>query len=193
MDNEELKKELASEALTLKSDHEEMVAFEVEDQADYDFARDEARNVIAAWRVLEAKRTGVTKPLNGVVKEINSWFKKPQATLKMIEKTWKKKMGAFEDREKAARKLLLDAAFEEDDIEEASELLSAAAEKKVEKTEGASSRITWKYRLKDIKKVPREHLILNERSVKAVVKAMGEDTNIPGIEVYSERVTSVRQ
>lgn len=55
------------------------------------------------------------------------------------------------------------------------------------KVSGVSGRLVWKYRVKDINLVPREYMKLDEQKTGGVVRAMKGDTNIPGIEVYSER------
>lgn len=54
------------------------------------------------------------------------------------------------------------------------------------KVKGVSGRRVWKYRVKDANLVPREYLMLDDKKIGAVVRAMRKDTNIAGIEVYDE-------
>jgi hypothetical protein len=56
------------------------------------------------------------------------------------------------------------------------------------KVPGLSRRKVWKFRIDDVTKLPPEYLIANEKRIGAVVKALGEDANIPGVTVYAESV-----
>jgi len=58
---------------------------------------------------------------------------------------------------------------------------------------GVSARQAWKWRLVDENKVPREYLIIDEKKINSIVRAMGAKANIPGIEVYPEIITAVRR
>ena len=60
------------------------------------------------------------------------------------------------------------------------------------KHEGISYQTNWKFRVIDKKKVPEEYKIVDEKKVNGVVRAMKENTNIPGIEVYTEKITKAR-
>jgi len=60
------------------------------------------------------------------------------------------------------------------------------------KVAGVSTRIAWKWRLTDFRLVPLEYRMLDEKKINAVVRAMGKQTSIPGIEVYPEEVVSAR-
>lgn len=55
------------------------------------------------------------------------------------------------------------------------------------KVAGVSGRIIWKWRVKSESAIPREYLVRDDKKIGGVVRAMGKDTNIPGIEVYPER------
>ena len=64
--------------------------------------------------------------------------------------------------------------------------------KAVPPTKGVSFTERWYFRVTDIALVPREYLMLDEVKTGSVVRAMKANTNIPGIEVYSERTTNIR-
>lgn len=62
-------------------------------------------------------------------------------------------------------------------------------EKEVPKVSGGPVyRTVWKFRIKDVRLIPKEYLVPDEVKIGGVVRAMKESTNIPGVEVYSERV-----
>jgi len=56
---------------------------------------------------------------------------------------------------------------------------------------GAGMRNVWKWRLTDIKLVPREYLKINEGMVTPVVKASRGQIEIPGIEIYNDPIEAV--
>ena len=53
---------------------------------------------------------------------------------------------------------------------------------------GVSFREVWKFRVTDEKLIPRQYMMPDEKKIGGVVRAMKDGTQIPGIEVYSERV-----
>jgi len=56
------------------------------------------------------------------------------------------------------------------------------------KHEGINYSTIWQFRVIDTEKVPEEYKIVDEKKVGQVVRAMKENTNIPGIEAYSEKI-----
>jgi hypothetical protein len=63
-------------------------------------------------------------------------------------------------------------------------------EKATPKVSGITYRDVWRFRITDATKIPREYLALDEQRIGGVVRAMKGATNIPGIEVYAERVAA---
>lgn len=59
-------------------------------------------------------------------------------------------------------------------------------QKQTPKVEGVAGSQTWKFRITDINKVPREYMMADEKAISAVARALKDKTNIPGVEVYSE-------
>ena len=53
--------------------------------------------------------------------------------------------------------------------------------------ENVSYRTYWKWRLKDITKVPRAYLMLDEIKINKIVSAMKGDNDIEGIEIFCEK------
>jgi hypothetical protein len=52
------------------------------------------------------------------------------------------------------------------------------------KVAGLNFKSNWTFEVIDINQVPREYMMVDEKKIGAVVKAMKKDTNIPGIKVY---------
>lgn len=62
----------------------------------------------------------------------------------------------------------------------------------IQKTAGISLRGTWKWRIKDIKIVPREYFILDEKLLNKIAKASSGVGAPAGIEFYEEMGEAVR-
>lgn len=55
----------------------------------------------------------------------------------------------------------------------------------VPKAEGVSGSKVWKYRVTDEAAIPREYLMVDEKKLGQIVRALKDKTSIPGIEAYS--------
>jgi hypothetical protein len=53
---------------------------------------------------------------------------------------------------------------------------------------GPVYRTIWRFRIKDVNLIPRQYMVPNETAIGGVVRSLKGTTNIPGIEVYEERV-----
>lgn len=60
------------------------------------------------------------------------------------------------------------------------------------RVEGVSFRDEWDFRITDEAKIPREYLVVDQKKIRGVVKAMRQATRIPGVEAFPRRVSSVR-
>jgi hypothetical protein len=54
----------------------------------------------------------------------------------------------------------------------------------VPKAEGVSGSKVWKYRVTDEMQIPREYLMVDEKKLGQIVRALKDKTSIPGIEAY---------
>jgi len=57
---------------------------------------------------------------------------------------------------------------------------------------GTTFRKQWTWELVDADRVPREYLCLDVSKINAVVKALGDQAEIPGIRVYARDIVAVR-
>jgi len=58
------------------------------------------------------------------------------------------------------------------------------------KVSGLSTRQNWKFQIVDASLIPREYLVPDEKKIGGVVRALKDQTKIPGIKVYPEDVLS---
>lgn len=141
-----------------------------------------------------------------------------EAPLDFAERHLKGLMVAYDDEqerirqqaqraaEEAARKAEEDRRLQQAaDIEAAGDAAGAVAsldepvapppvvvEKTTPKVAGLSYRDNWTFSIVDADKVPREYLMIDEVKIRAVVRALKADTNIPGIKAYAEKVLAGR-
>lgn len=143
-----------------------------------------------------AQRDKIFKPLEvagKLVKGAMERFDREQEAIRQAEERRLR-----EEARKAEEERRLQEAIEAEqngEVEIAEEIMQeevyvppVIVEKEVPKVEGVVYRTVWKFRIRDINKVPREYLKIDEVKIGAVVRAMKQECKIPGIEVYSERV-----
>lgn len=102
-----------------------------------------------------------------------------------------------EEKERAAiEKDLLELGVKEDTAkEEAEKMEIVIPEIKIvdeTKTSGVTYRKDWKFTIEDVSKIPRKYMMPDEERIKKVVKALKNETNIPGIKVFSNKTPITR-
>lgn len=60
------------------------------------------------------------------------------------------------------------------------------------KLAGVSTRQDWDFEIVDANAIPREFLVVDEKKVRAYVKAMKSDAKIPGVRVFAKEVIAAR-
>lgn len=60
---------------------------------------------------------------------------------------------------------------------------------KLDATEGISHREKWVFEIVDLKAIPREYMIPDDKKIGQIVRALKGQTNIPGIRAYDEGTT----
>lgn len=63
---------------------------------------------------------------------------------------------------------------------------------RAEAPEGISYRDVWRFEIVDANKIPRDYLMVDDKKIGAVVRAMKGETRIDGVRVYSEKVVAGR-
>ena len=128
------------------------------------------------------------------VKGLMSAYDAEQERLRLAEQTRLQEIVRKQEEETKLAEAI--AAEESGDKAEAEAILAepiqapvVIVQKEVPKMAGGPVYQTrWKFRISDPSKLPREYLIADEVKIGAVARALKNQTNIPGVEVYSERV-----
>ncbi|GJQ59753.1 MAG: hypothetical protein D8M57_13070 [Candidatus Scalindua sp. AMX11] len=58
---------------------------------------------------------------------------------------------------------------------------------KVEKAKGVSFKEIWKFKIIDVKKIPRQYLVVDEKTLGNIARSTKGKVNIPGVEFYPEK------
>jgi hypothetical protein len=73
------------------------------------------------------------------------------------------------------------------------EILGAAPEvPEAMNTAGLTVREDWKFSIVDHNLIPREYMIPDEKKIGRIVRAMKDQTNIPGVRAYAEKGVAIR-
>jgi len=197
--------QLSDEASSLEVRANELII-----QTDVDAT--EATNILGfiatAKKKLEEKRTFFVGPLNGQVKNINNLFKQYNAPLDNADGTLRRKVLAYRQEQvrqqrKEEERLRKLAEKEQQRIEKKAEKkglpappplvmpVIKSAPKTMQATLGsATMKTAWDFQVVDENLVPREYLVVDEKKIRAVVKA--GIRNIPGVRIYQDDKLAVR-
>ena len=158
-------------------------------------------------KTLEEGRVKYTKPANEYVKGINGLIKPFQDKLKAIENGLKGKISQHQVRveleqrkaEEAARKAQVELQAKLDADAKAAgveapkmEPAVIAKADTVARTESGTAfqRKTWEFEIEDEAKVPESYKVVDERLIRAAVKAGVRQ--IPGVRIYQHTKTQIR-
>lgn len=102
-----------------------------------------------------------------------------------------------EEEEKARRAAeLAEAGVEEEEIQQTVAAMPApvavSPAPQLTRVEGVAQRVEWRFEIVNEALVPREYLSIDEKKIRAVVKAFKGEKEIPGVRIFSEKVVAVR-
>lgn len=188
-------------------------ALVVSNDAEFAAAAAFVQQIKANAAELDKERTEWKKPIDALSKKVQSLFKPALDIYATAESIAKRKLIAYTEEQRriqleeqrkadeAARKeqekLRQQAAraAESGKIEKAEVLQQRAAsvvapviQREPPKVAGITTRKAWKFEVTDPAQVPREYLTVDESKIRKVVAALGAQTNIPGVRVWSEDV-----
>ena len=154
-------------------------------------------NTHKAWEVICDREKEELNKLQPGVQHLNKQMVTYNIEQEQIRKAEEDRLRDEAEKAERERRLgLVLKAVEAGEEEEAKAILEEPGfipppivEKTVPKQAGLAMVTIYKWRLVDINKVPKPYLQLrvNEAAVNQTVKALKAQTNIPGIEVYSEQ------
>jgi len=148
---------------------------------------------------VDAKRRGFVDPLNGVIKQINDFFRPALDSLKAAEAALKGKIQTHVSDNLEQRDQLLAQVADTDHYGARAELITKASALVPEKVDGLSIRESWTGEVSDAAMLMdwaianRRHdlLLINEKALAALTKAAGRDPVIPGWRAIVKRTVAV--
>ena len=149
-----------------------------------------------AHKQIVAKEKAIIEPREAVARAISAkmvaYKDAERKRLEAERKEAEARARAAEEERRLAQAVELEAVGM---AKEADQVLSAPVQVAVPvqaeiKAAGVSFREIWRFRIENLSIVPREYLMLDEKKVGAIVKAMKAQTAIPGIQAYSETTTA---
>lgn len=196
-------KEIITINKTLADYQEEAKNVVIATQENYKETSDFTKKIKGIYNDLENKSKFYSDPYYRTWKDIKAFFNKPMVALKAIEKISKDKMLTwYNTQEEIARKeqerIKKDndkkiAKFEEKQAATPEKEITAPVINMVDVTMDKTARAdnststvikTWKWKIQDEQKIPREYLCIDEKKLNRLVKAGLKD--VPGIFIYSE-------
>lgn len=101
------------------------------------------------------------------------------------------KAAAAAGDEEAAAQASMQAAVLAAEAEVVEHLAPAVVEAPV-KLAGVSTRTDWDFEITDEAAIPREFLVVDDKKIRAYVKAMKSDAKIPGVRVFTKETIAAR-
>lgn len=148
----------------------------------------------AAKKEVLDQEKAADKPLaeaESYIKPLIAGYLAEQEKIRLAEEARLREIARKEEEERQLQAAL--AAEAEGQNEEAEAIISAPVQaapivvpKTVPKVPGVNMRKEWKFRIINPALIPREYLIPDEKKIGQIVRALKEQTKIPGIEVYSD-------
>jgi septal ring factor EnvC (AmiA/AmiB activator) len=182
-----------------EKDLEVIVQKEIVDQASYDKAAETIKSVKSLLKEIDDTFNDMIQKAHELHKTALSKKNKYADPLKAMEKTLKAKMTRWiteQEKKRMAEEARIRAAREK----EAEELRmmgitdTPVEPVKVEEVQksGIIYQTKWDFEIVDKELIPRDYLIPDEKKIGQIVKAMKNETNIPGIKVIESKVAVVR-
>ena len=182
-----------------EKDLEVIAKKDITDQGTYDRAAEAVRSVKGLLKEIDETFNEMIQKAHELHKTALAKKAKYADPLKAMEKTLKSKMTkwiAEQERIRAEEEARIRAARakEEEELRLMGITDAPVEAVKVEevKTSGITYQTRWDYEIEDPALIPREYLIPDEKKIGALVRAMKDTTNIPGIKVIQNKTAVVR-
>lgn len=159
-----------------------LAPLQINNKDEYAHAAEIARDVKTQLKLIEDERKRIAGPQYEAWKATNDLFSRVREKYALAEKILKEKMSAFLAAEKAREMALLAEAARGDVT-----ALALAAEA-APTAQGISERQNVTFEVVDSNLVPDEYWELNEKAIRAAVKA---GVSIPGVQVLVETTVAV--
>lgn len=146
--------------------------------ADFVEAGEELQEVKAVRIRIENERCKITKPMNDSLRATNAFFAKADEPYERAEDVLRRKISGYLDASKAAEREAMAASTNAVDLVLATEAAPTL--------KGLGARAVYEATVTDPVLVPDEYWVIDEKRIKAVVKAAKGRIEIPGVMITSK-------
>lgn len=160
--------------------------FQIVNQPDMNFANECLVDVKGRLEHYEVEKKRATAPMNEALKVVRGWFKPLEDFYGQAEDIWKDKIGTWHLAEAERQRQALAAvqqAHKAGDVQGVATAMAVAAQSTIETPTNLTVKEVWKFTVTDPAAVPREYCSPDANKIKAVVEALGDKANIPGVSV----------
>lgn len=167
--------------------------FPINDQEDLELATEALKEVKERIKALIAIKKTATDPLTAGLNAVRSWFTPVEGLAAQTEAVWKTKIldsNRRRQEEATAAAQLVQASVKAGD--RAAVTQAVAMIRPVQAVEGLQIRESWDYEIINQAMVPPQFLMVDDRAVKAEMKAHPEGAIIPGIKFFKAQSVAVR-
>lgn len=196
---EDVEKSLANDLADIDQAAELINSLKIENPKDLTVAVQMTATVKVSYKELDEKRETWTKPLKGVIADINETFKPALMALETAESILKKKIVEFVNHADEERLRILDSIKDTPDAER-STLLVKADSLVLDKVPGLSIRTSEEISISDktaairhlIAKGMHQFLDIDMKTLRFAYKEYGEAVmQIPGVEVSEKKTVAI--
>lgn len=173
--------------------HQSTYGLVLDDDEDYTTCAALLTEVRVETKTLTAQRDAIVKPINEGLKRLRALYKPALDSLTAAENALKEALLAFRTRQEQQRQLAeaaAHAALAEGDHDEAMAHIQTVVQAPPAAV-GISARKTWKLRVVDISRVPRQFMVVDMASLRADAKRRSWGEPPPGVEYYQEEGLAV--
>ena len=166
-----------------------------------EFFKDSKDHAYKAWKGIVANEKTFTDRLDAVEKNAKTSILKYDNEQEAIRRKEQLRLQAIADEEARRERERLEKhaaklkTKEKQDalLEEAESIIAPVVQvDEPKKTEGVSRRRTWKARVTDITKIPREWMVVNEKALDSFAKSTKGAMPVPGVEFYEDSTLTVK-
>lgn len=174
------KEQIVTALEPIKREAEESLAalknFVIRSQSTLDKACEVLADTTKKGAKVEKVRTGMTKPILALKREVDDWFKPAKGAVLALENRLRGEIETYTQAEEARKVAALKAGEHEAALAMDEPTLSA----------GVKNRTLWKWRVVNAKLIPPEYWVLDAAKIQTRVDALKAQCDIPGIETYPD-------
>ena len=165
------------------------------------FFKDSKDSAYKTWKAVCSNEKTFTDRLDQVEKSAKQAVLKYDNEQEAIRRKEQMRLQAIEDARAARERERLEKRAETLKTPELKEAALAEADSIIApvvqieektKSEGVSTRKTWKARVTDISLVPRAYMVVNQQALDALAKATKGSVQLPGVDFYEDSTLAVK-